>query len=113
MSTNGHYDVIIIGTCAGGGTLAYKLAGTGKKILLVERGDHLPRERENWISREVVNSGRYNIASSGEMAEASRFTRIRTITSAATPCFTAPRSFVSARRTSAGSVTTAESRRRG
>ena len=39
------YDVIIIGTGAGGGTLAHHLAPSGKKILLLERGDWLPRER--------------------------------------------------------------------
>ncbi|MDX1979638.1 MAG: FAD-binding protein [Bryobacteraceae bacterium] len=43
MENNGHYDVIIIGTGAGGGTLAYKPAPTGKKILLLERGGYLPR----------------------------------------------------------------------
>jgi choline dehydrogenase-like flavoprotein len=42
------YDVIIIGTGAGGGTLAHRLAPTGKRILLLERGDFLPRERDNW-----------------------------------------------------------------
>jgi choline dehydrogenase-like flavoprotein len=48
-----HYDVIIIGTGAGGGTLAHRLAPTGKRILLLERGGYLPREPENWDSREV------------------------------------------------------------
>ena len=43
-----HYDVIIIGTGAGGGTLAHTLAPSGKRILLLERGDFLPREMENW-----------------------------------------------------------------
>jgi choline dehydrogenase-like flavoprotein len=57
MST--HYDVIIIGTGAGGGTLAYRLAPSGKRILLLERGDYLPREPENWDSREVFLKGRY------------------------------------------------------
>ncbi len=42
------YDVIIIGTGAGGGTLAHTLASSGKKILLLERGDFLPREMDNW-----------------------------------------------------------------
>ncbi len=45
---NTHYDVIIIGTGAGGGTLAYHLAPSGKKILILERGKFLPREKENW-----------------------------------------------------------------
>jgi len=39
MQNDKHYDVIIIGSCAGGGTLAWKLAPTGKKILLIERVD--------------------------------------------------------------------------
>ena len=43
MSTD-HYDVIIIGTGAGGGTLAHRLAPSGKRILLLERGGYLPRE---------------------------------------------------------------------
>src|SRR6516162_11737824 len=54
-----HYDVIIIGTGAGGGTLAHKLAPSGKRILLLERGGYLPREPENWDSREVFINDRY------------------------------------------------------
>jgi choline dehydrogenase-like flavoprotein len=53
------YDVIIIGTGAGGGTLAHTLAPTGKKILLLERGDFLPREPENWEPDPVFIQGRY------------------------------------------------------
>jgi choline dehydrogenase-like flavoprotein len=54
-----HYDVIIIGTGAGGGTLAHRLAASGKKILLLERGPYLPREPENWDSKEVFLKERY------------------------------------------------------
>jgi choline dehydrogenase-like flavoprotein len=54
-----HYDVIIIGTGAGGGTLAHALAGSGKPILLLERGDFLPREMGNWDPRQVFVEGRY------------------------------------------------------
>ena len=54
-----HYDVIIIGTGAGGGTLAHRLAPTGKQILLLERGGYLPREPENWDSEEVFGKERY------------------------------------------------------
>ena len=54
-----HYDVIIIGTGAGGGTMAHKLAPSGKRILLLERGGYLPREPENWDSREVFINDRY------------------------------------------------------
>ena len=55
-----HYDIIIIGTGAGGGTLAYRLAATGKKILVLERGDFLPREPENWEPKEVYQKERYH-----------------------------------------------------
>lgn len=55
-----HYDVIIIGTGAGGGTLAHKLAPSGKKILLLERGGFVPREKDNWESRAVNVDGKYN-----------------------------------------------------
>ena len=55
-----HYDVIIIGTGAGGGTLAHRLAPTGKKILVLERGDFLPREKANWSALEVYQKERYH-----------------------------------------------------
>lgn len=61
MSTDKHYDVIIIGSGAGGGTLAYRLAPTGKRILILERGDYVPREKQNWDSREVVVKNRYHV----------------------------------------------------
>jgi choline dehydrogenase-like flavoprotein len=53
------YDVIVIGTGAGGGTLARHLAPTGKRILLLERGDWLPREPQNWLTEDVFVDGRY------------------------------------------------------
>jgi choline dehydrogenase-like flavoprotein len=53
------FDVIIVGTGAGGGTLARTLAPTGKQILLLERGDFLTRELENWDPRRVFVDGRY------------------------------------------------------
>src|SRR5213592_5204064 len=59
MAAVQHFDVIVIGTGAGGGTLAHRLAPSGKRILLVERGDYVPREKENWDTRAVVLEGRY------------------------------------------------------
>ena len=53
------YDVIIIGSGAGGGTLAHTLAPSGKKILLLERGDYLPREMANWDPGPVFVDGTY------------------------------------------------------
>jgi choline dehydrogenase-like flavoprotein len=54
-----HYDVIIVGSGAGGGTLAHTLAPSGKRILLLERGDFLPREMDNWDPKPVFVEGRY------------------------------------------------------
>ncbi len=59
MAGDGDYDVIIIGSGAGGGTLARHLAPSGKRILILERGDWLPREIENWDSKEVFVENRY------------------------------------------------------
>ena len=67
-----HYDVIVIGSGAGGGTLTHALAPTGKRILLLERGDFLPRELQNWDSKSVWvdlryhNSGTWTDADTGE-----------------------------------------------
>lgn len=54
-----HFDVIIIGTGLGGGTLAHRLAPSGKRILLLERGDWLPREKDNWSSHAVFVQFKY------------------------------------------------------
>jgi choline dehydrogenase-like flavoprotein len=54
-----HYDIIIIGTGSGGSTIAYKLAPTGKRILILERGGFIPKEKQNWDPHEVVTLGRY------------------------------------------------------
>jgi choline dehydrogenase-like flavoprotein len=61
MSNANSFDVIIIGTGAGGGTLAYALAPTGKRILLLERGGYAPREKDNWDTKAVVTEGKYHI----------------------------------------------------
>ncbi|MBK8976096.1 MAG: GMC family oxidoreductase [Planctomycetes bacterium] len=54
-----HFDVVVIGTGAGGGTLLHRLAPSGLRILVLERGDFLPRESENWDQHEVFVAGRY------------------------------------------------------
>ncbi|HET9322367.1 MAG TPA: GMC family oxidoreductase [Gaiellaceae bacterium] len=53
------YDVVIVGTGAGGGTLARHLAPSGKRILLLERGDWLAREPQNWDAADVFVDNRY------------------------------------------------------
>jgi len=54
-----HFDVIVIGSGPGGGTLAQALAPTGKRILMLERGDYLPRSRKNWDAKTVFVDGAY------------------------------------------------------
>jgi choline dehydrogenase-like flavoprotein len=56
---NQQYDFIIVGTGAGGGTLAYALAPTGAKILLLERGTSIPRNSDNWNPRKIYQQGLY------------------------------------------------------
>jgi choline dehydrogenase-like flavoprotein len=53
------YDVIVIGSGAGGGTLVHRLAPSGKRILLLERGSWLRREPQNWSAQEVFVDNRY------------------------------------------------------
>ncbi len=62
MEADRSYDVIIVGTGAGGGTLLHALAPTGKRILVLERGGYLPREQDNWDSRAVFVDNKYKAA---------------------------------------------------
>ncbi len=55
------YDVIIIGTGAGGGTIAHALAASSARILILERGDFVPQEEENWSPEAVWKHLRYRI----------------------------------------------------
>ena len=56
-----HYDVIIIGAGAGGGTVAYSLAPTGKRILIIERGGYLPKEDDNWNPDAIFQGRKYQV----------------------------------------------------
>ena len=58
-ASSDHYDVIIIGSGPGGGAVAHRLAATGKRVLMLERGGYLPRARENWDSKTVFVDGKY------------------------------------------------------
>jgi len=53
------YDIIIVGSGAGGGTLAHALAETPARILILERGDFIPQEEENWNPEAVWKQLRY------------------------------------------------------
>ncbi|MGJ3244495.1 MAG: GMC oxidoreductase [Elainellaceae cyanobacterium] len=55
-----HYDIIIVGTGAGGGTLAQKLAPTGKRILILERGESMPLDEQNRANVDVFKKERYH-----------------------------------------------------
>ena len=48
-----NYDVVIIGSGVGGGSVALQLAGSPAKVLIIERGPALPREAQNWDPVEV------------------------------------------------------------
>ncbi|MDT3399400.1 GMC family oxidoreductase [Streptomyces sp. B1866] len=67
-------DVAVIGSGAGGATLAWALAGTGARVLVVERGGFLPREAENWSPQAVLAEGRYENAGPWWTGDGTRFT---------------------------------------
>jgi choline dehydrogenase-like flavoprotein len=52
-------DVVIIGAGVGGATLAWALRESGARVLVIERGDFLPREWQNWSAQEIHDQGRY------------------------------------------------------
>lgn len=54
-----HYDVIVVGTGAGGGTLVHQLGNAGLEVLVLERGGWLPQEKQNWDASEVFVKHRY------------------------------------------------------
>jgi len=55
-------DIVIVGSGVGGGSVALSLAGTGARILILERGEHLPREPQNWDAEAVFVDQRYRTA---------------------------------------------------
>ena len=57
-----HYDVIIIGSGAAGGTLAGRLAGRGRRVLLLERGGQLPLVDQNVADVDLFRKDRYHPA---------------------------------------------------
>jgi len=59
MTASTTFDIIIIGAGVGGGTLAYALRNCGAKVLLIEQGDYLPQEAQNWEPQAVFDEARY------------------------------------------------------
>ncbi|MCP1623650.1 FAD-dependent oxidoreductase [Pseudomonas nitroreducens] len=55
-------DVAIIGSGMGGSTFAYALRNQGLSVVVIERGDFLPREIHNWSAQAVFGEGRYRNA---------------------------------------------------
>ena len=51
------HDVIIIGSGAGGASVAYKLVNAGKRVLLIEKGPFLPRNKSTLEVRQVFVDG--------------------------------------------------------
>jgi len=57
-------DIAIVGSGMGGGTLSFALKDTGARVLLIEQGDFLPAERENWSPEAVHLDQRYKNSAS-------------------------------------------------
>jgi choline dehydrogenase-like flavoprotein len=93
------YDVIIVGSGAGGGTLAHRLAPSGKRVLVLERGDWLPREIENWDAKAAFVDNRYVSADTWYDETA------KTVHPRSTTSWAAPRSSTARRCTGCGSRT--------
>jgi choline dehydrogenase-like flavoprotein len=55
------FDIIIIGSGAGGGTIGHALAPSSARILVIERGDFVPQEEENWNPEAVWKHLRYRV----------------------------------------------------
>src|SRR6516225_9618239 len=87
MVAEKQFDIIIIGTGAGGGTLAFALAPLGKRILLLERGEYVPREKDNWNPRVVNVDGKYQTKDIWQDEGGQPLTRTRITTLAAIPSF--------------------------
>ncbi len=68
-----HYDLIVIGSGPGGGSLAHRLAPSGKRILVLERGPYLPRSRANWDSKTVFVDAAYQASDTWYGADGRRF----------------------------------------
>ena len=67
------YDVVVIGSGVGGGCIAHALAATGANILIVERGERLPREAQNWDAEAVFANLRYRAQETWQDAAGNNF----------------------------------------
>ena len=85
MASSDHYDLIVIGSGPGGGSLAHRLAPTGKRILMLERGGYLPRSRAIGTPRPCSSTAPTRPRTPGTARTARHSIPGCTITSAATP----------------------------
>lgn len=72
-ATSVHYGIIIADTGSGVGTLAYKSAPSGKKIIFLERRGYLPREKDNWIPKTVFIDNKYKAKESWKNKDGDMF----------------------------------------
>jgi choline dehydrogenase-like flavoprotein len=56
---NPNYDVIVIGSGAGGAAAAHRLVEAGSRVLLLEKGDYLPRDGSTLDIERVVHRGEF------------------------------------------------------
>src|SRR5262245_56116409 len=54
-----HFDVIVIGSGAGGAAAAHRLVEAGRRVLLIEKGDLLPRDGSTLDIERVVHRGEF------------------------------------------------------
>src|SRR5215469_16954975 len=54
-----HYDAIVVGSGAGGAAAAYKLALGGLRVIVLEKGDHLPTDGSTLDIQRVVHQGEF------------------------------------------------------
>ena len=57
--TEHHYDAIIVGSGAGGAATAFNLVRAGKRLLVLERGNRLPRDGSTLDVKQVFKEGRF------------------------------------------------------
>lgn len=68
-----HADIVIIGSGMGGGTVAWALRDLGAKVLVLERGDFLPKEPQNYSPEAIFIENRYKAAERWHNAEGGTF----------------------------------------
>jgi choline dehydrogenase-like flavoprotein len=67
------YDFVIVGSGAGGGTMARALAPSGARILVIDRGGRIPQEPENWSPDAVWRQLRYRTTDTWLDADGAEF----------------------------------------